>query len=392
MMYLLCKCFIVIFALAVGCGPGVAEGPIPLHTEKDGSIEDTSSQGFTCPNPIESACGDPGDLYPALIAASQIDTDARIVALARNALLLERTRSGIEEPVVWIMDFEHPEDTHERGRAELPSRPSSPIRPIGLAYNLESPFDMDLYARVAVVLLESDEGSALYEAPMRPGGTETADLVPMENGVLPTEGKLRGLTYLDEKVSGDDSAYFDRLCAFGDGIFCFDGSSWTTEIEPGSGAMFNDLGVLGVGENNYVIAVGDNGRIALDSAAGWRDMDSGTAENLMSVSVHIDRFTAVGSNGILVDGTADNAAACSVSSETLIAINRLGAEKIVGVTESGKVFTGRLDDLRGELCYQGPSLGSAIDARPHGCDSGNDNYLVITSDFLYGKIECTIPL
>ena len=57
-------------------------------------------------------------------------------------------------------------------RQKPPVRPASSMHPIGLAYNLKTPFAMD---RV-VALLSDHEKSYLYEAQISPGTETEADL------------------------------------------------------------------------------------------------------------------------------------------------------------------------------------------------------------------------
>ena len=370
--------------LACSCGPGVAEGPLPDSSDSD----DISSPLLACPEISAAPCSADSAALPVLAAATQIDDAAQMVAFARNALLLERRTAGIEEPFVWILDYLAPQDTRQHAFAELPARPSTSMRPVGLAYNLKSPFEMD---RV-VVLLSNDGESALYEAQIYPGTDTPADLLPVRNGKLPTLGVLRGLTYLRENVKGQGNVYVGRLCAFGDGIFCFDGSNWMTEMEPETGPLVNDLSVLRVGNNNWIIAVGDSGLIMIDSATGFKALPSHTEANLLRVSVHEDKFTAVGEEGVLINGTAGETVACTASSETLVAINRGGEDDLKGVSASGKIFEILLENRTGAFCFTGQNVGSAIDARFGGCGASSDNYLVLTSDFLYGETDCVTPL
>lgn len=380
-----------LMALVIGCGPGVAEGPLPLDTGQDipsdGVSSDTDIQEFICPTPLAEPCAQEQSPLPKILDASEIDPSARLVAFTRDALLLQQGPSGSEAPIVWILDFGSPLDTRQHARAELPKPSVTSVRPVGLVYNLKPPFAMDM----TVVLVEQSGKFILYGAHLEPGEGATADLLPLENGLVPGSGDFRGVSYLREKTQGPEGDYVNRICVFGDGIFCFDGSHWTVEIEPSGDRRFNDLGILRVGEGKGILAVGDGGLILVDTAAGWRELGSTTVEDLLKVSVNDNQFTAVGTNGALVHGTAEKSTACTVAEETIVSVSRFGERKIIGITTSGNVFTGELDALAETLCFTGRRVAYPIDARLNGCGSLL-NYMVLTSSSLYGEQDCTTPI
>jgi hypothetical protein len=384
---------LLLLLLALSCGPGVGEG-FPEKDAGDGLDTDADSDSDTdtdtstsiqewhdCPSEIDSDCevGQPG-LEP-LLAADEIGPEISFVAMGRNALLAARTIDTVVEPLIVWMDFDEYEGIDSLGLATLPTPPLTSIDPLAIAGDL----DQDVFGFEAMALVEEDDGPTLLGSNVQLA--ETGDLVPVPNGDVPTTAELRGLVYVQQKVPQQDPQY-NLVCAYGDGIFCFDGAEWTTELPAGIGGPINDVGMLQVDERRMLV-VGDGGFLARDSASGWIELVSGTASDLLALSVDDEHFLAAGRDGAHVWGSAAETWSCPVGNGTAVTLSGVPDEGVSCVLDSGPItyWTFGLDEYGPKLCDTGAELSGVLDSRIVGCDASL-NLFLLTAQGLFGGHEC----
>jgi hypothetical protein len=285
---------------------------------------DTDTAGF-CPEPIAETCTDgPADL-PVLLHASDLGEDVRFVALGYGALLAIRESAAgdavvlfaspvgiLDDPFQWILA--------NGGTAELSVADAGAVEAVGAVNRPGGDFDFDQVALVCI-----DGVCALYGADIPVGGS--ADLVPIDNGTVPCTGEVRGLW---SSTSG-------ILCAYGSGICCFDGSSWSTVVEPWEGApTLNHMP-----RNHWLrIAVGDKGRVAREASPDWLDSSDPGYPDLLTVAVDQSAALPAGEGGVLFN-PEQMANPCVVADEDIVNLSAFpqlesdDSEELRGVTASG---------------------------------------------------------
>ncbi len=188
----------------------------------------------------------------------------------------------------------------------------------------------------------------------------------------------------------------DDIFVVGDGMVQFGLYGWRTRVAPGSGEPFNALdGRPTSGDDPFVVAVGDGGRIVTVVNRVVTEVYSGIEEDLLDVAVldissphHQGEYWAVGRQGHLVIGSETNQLICKVTDDAIINVdyfldvNMMNASiYIVLVTESGNVFT-LAPDFK-TLCQSTPLPEVPLDVRFLVCaDSPNPSYLI--ENGLYG--------
>jgi predicted small lipoprotein YifL len=364
-----------------GCGPGVGEGPIrtppPDDTADSGTDSDSDSDSDadsgtaapTCPEfpPVE--CPDDELDPPALLLeASAVGPNLELVDLDNDALLARReTDAGVTSIVVAAqLDAEEEALPLVLGVAELAFDDGGPATPVALATRLAAPFDDG--GTNAVILVEASGAYALYGSTAAPG--EDGVITALPNGGVPTTGEARGLVYLRNKVDGDlaELPEMNRVCAFGDGLFCFDGADWLEEIPAGAGAPLSAVTVLDDGLEGQTVAVGDGGRIAVKTGGAWQELDLGDDADLAAASAHPGRFTAAG-DGLLVDGDADGQLVCAEGGGSFVSLNwsidlaEPGASYFIALSATGEILRGSVGEGAGELCDTGHGVPGAKKGR-----------------------------
>jgi hypothetical protein len=370
-----------------GCGPGVGEGPRPLPPPADGPVLDSSREAGvdasakadaysnaaeTTVAPISPpySCIAPEAIISTVYRASQLGSTVRLITMGENTLLAEKTVNDIVEPLLVFMDWGSADASAvEKGRATLSQTPLASLQPIGVvnrrdgAFGVEWPFDYD-----AFVLARGPAGNALYGANLPTDGL--SELVLVADSQVPADVELRGLVYLPDKmVAVDDSiasdARFKRLCLFGDGLYClsYDGSVWSrkVEVEAASGSPFNSVAVWNNGEGWFLVAVGDQGRIAkvsMETQSTVQELTVDTSSNILTISSSGTRLAAAGENGtvVYIDGRTDESTVCNLFDQTIVSFKWWGA-RLRGIERNGELFEVTFGGCR--ACAYGISVGSA---------------------------------
>ncbi len=400
-------------ALVAACGPGVAEGPLPPPPSPDASRDadradapasrdsgtdgqrgadagpaasdsgpagpDSSAEPAWVP---EDSCHDAAGEVTVVFSADRLGEDVRLVTMGASTILAEQTVDTIIEPVVVFLDAQG----YEVGQARLAEPPEASVRAIGIANRRDAPLGETWpYAHEAMALLRGDSGNAFYGANRASEGV--AELMPIEDSQLPSEPELRGLIYLAHKLAEGvpEQSLLHRICAFGDGVFCFsfDGSSWsrTDIVEPGTGALFNSLTILEIEDEWLMLAVGDQGRLVSATLGPegdqglWQELSSGTSENLLTITASGRQWAAAGEQGVVVhvDISTDARTLCNVTDQAIVSLKWWG-DALRGVDRGGGLFGLPFGEC--EPCIYGVNLGSALYARLSGIDG---DFLVLNS-------------
>jgi hypothetical protein len=339
-------------------------------TDTDTDTESDTDEDAGCPSLLEEACEvDAGAEMEVYVSADDLGV-SRFVDLADLALLAETPWGGtaLFVPNNYVPDGENPQ------WEAVDVSAATAMQPVALADGYVVPDS----AWVALLCEGDNRTCSFWQA------SETT-LTKMENGDVPTEGELRGATSLFEYSGGTPTT----LCAFGDGLYCFDGTTWTTEIEAGTAPLFNDFhcSMNDLGDYDRCVAVGDGGRRAIRASAAeeWVDGFADTCENLLSLSAMTS--VAGGSGGILYGLSAYDVACSAVvglSGEYDVDPDT-GTVQLAAVTRSGIVFYTRYDPTSGVFssleCGGVVASGGALAVQRQFCGI-MPNLLVLTKSAL----------
>jgi hypothetical protein len=386
------SCWIAFGLLAlIGCGPGVGEGPLPASRPSDGAVLDGAAEaGSDASGKTDAsraaddtmdaslvssyACVSPEAEAYTLFSASQIGNGVQLVTMGENTLLAEKSVDGVVEPLLVFLDLGSSDArATERGRATLAQKPAASLQPIGVVNRRDGPLGSAWpFSFYALVLVRGQNGNALYGANLPTNGS--SELILIADSEIPINARLRGLVYLPDKMVEVESqvtseARFERLCLFGDGLYClsYDGAAWnqTTEIEAASGSLFNSVAVWNDGQAWLLIAVGDEGRVAkvsLDDRDTSREISVDTTSNLLTVSVSDTRLAIGGENGtvVYVDRSTDTPKICNLSAQPIVSLKWWGS-RLRGIERNGELFEVPFGGC--QACAYGISVDSALYGR-----------------------------
>ena len=257
-----------------------------------------------------------------------------ITTLGTPSLLLAERITGEEtDPIVFVLDMEN--DTYDEPvnsfsevgllepEAETP-RPRGVIWANNCQLSLQGTGNIcqvKVLDRVAVLMMCSTIGCTLYGLE----GTHEVPtgLAPIPGGEVPVEDPV-GIYWIAHQEPYN--VEYDLVCVHGEGISCFDGTSWSLEIAPGTYPPIHavDIWYDPIEETTNTLAAGAEGILLLNTGGGWEELDSGTDTDLTHVSWfdphHIsflyipDRdFVATGSGTAVLGSLESDPIACEVS-------------------------------------------------------------------------------
>jgi len=346
-------------------------------TDADSDTDsDTDTDGGWCGDGLDGDCPEGwGELTP-LLEASSLEGEVRFSALSEigRAILAERTTGDVTTPLVIVGDSLF----GDVGLADPELPPAEPLTPVAISATESALLPLH------VALLCSETACALWGTDVEHG--ETGLLSPVAGGEVPSSmSEARGLT----RIPGD----ITQLCVFGDGIACFDGETWTTEVEPGSGPPFNDVELVGYDDRPF--AVGDEGRILRRTETGWVAEESGTDEALVGVaSGWGDVLAIVGAEGTLIVGTSEPSTwqSCLASDTPMLGLAWTVTDSPITnwlelLTTAGTVL--RVDEDGDTCAVAGDLLGTPV-AITGGAAGTCWDTRALTEQALYHKIvDCT---
>jgi hypothetical protein len=330
-----------------------------------------------CPAPIADMCppdanvigGGPFVTLPVMLRASELGTGVTLVNVAPGPLVLaERADASGRTIVLRRMDGgSSPAD----GELALPS--TSTMHAVAAA---EAGTDSSATALPRFVVLACDGAAcALFGADLVFGETTVLDALP--GGTVPGSPELRGLWWETGPA----------VCAYGDGVRCFDGLTWSSPI---SSDPSRPLLVDAATCRETTTMVGGEGRVATSGWPTWTDEPGRSHPDLLAVACSERDLLCAGADGVVLE---DCWRSCRVADE---AIAFLGSTwmglgwSLVGATASGRVFIGeRPYGSSARFCYTGAVVGPFIAAAAADCGI-NFNLLLVTADTLYGTDGCAV--
>ncbi len=369
----------------------------------DSDVEEVD--GPTCPFPPDESC-EPSIRLEPLLTAEEVAEDVRFIAFGDHALLIEYDGGYGRQP--WLVLYNLAEEVFCLHGIPLGS-PTSPPRAVGLVSMIREFGHDRLYGYSSVggyvvfVLVHDGSGYSLLGVE---GDTDSPlDAVAVHVTDVPAVEELRGIALFANELTFDSA----EVCAFGDGVFCFDGDLWTTRVEPGMGPLFNDAHRLALSSpNRWLLLVGDEGRIVDLHLAGWSEREPPVTDDLISVNMASDPYTwaAASSSGTMVFGDQHVAFPCDFLNERIVGVSFDSCYRmdhdipgtpplcLAGVTESGWVFSSEMDvgfpsEGRAPSCLARRVSGTVLQGDRHWCGQ-RFNLFVLTEDTLYGDDRCFV--
>ncbi len=380
-------------AFAFGCGPGVAEGPVtdvgrdggrtgdtgtedgidtrtaPPHDTGTTDTGTTDTEGADAGADTGDGCGEEIFEDAVVFESNGLQPGARFVDMSSECLLLrQETIDGVRTTVVFT-------DPWEPGHIGATAEWTSPLEPVALTCHPEN--------WEAAVLFRTAAGNVLYQ--MDGYGGDPALLA----GEATFGGRsLTGIRRFMRTANGG----VNRICAFGQGIFCADSAAgwtaWTETLPHVAGRYINDMGLLSIADAWSLVAVGSGGMILVEGAGGWQPVDSGTAEELLAVGTMGDTFTAAGRNGIFVHGTVDGPRRYTFFSEDVVSLYWWSDQFLKGVTAAGTVFEGTIRGGELSLCLTSVTLDEPVFTSVLLVCGDAENYLIMTDSLVLGAYDC----
>lgn len=321
-------------SLAIAC---THEHGIPYVESDSGTDADSDSDAdagvdagpdWACPPPATAICGE-SKAYDLWIGAEALGAGYVFVdARGAGVLLAERPDgSGGTEPVLVTRTpgVSQGEGLGGHALVTLAAPPSEPLRAVDLVAATEV-FDPD-YGFIpaesalgypAVTLLCSDSGCALYA--MIIDTIDAAHLAPIPGGEVPI-AEANGLVHL--AADSFEEAPDDPICAFGNGIACFDGTVWTEMLAPGGPIL---LAATAFPEEDSwsprLLASGASCRLVRQGADGFAEIPLGCDVDLRTVSADYEIFAA-GGDGILVLGFPEETLECPTAGNDIALLRAL---------------------------------------------------------------------
>jgi hypothetical protein len=215
-----------------------------------------------------------------LFASANIANDARFVAIADQVILAER--GADTQPVVY----------RQRVSALLEFATTQLSHPKAVAITGDS--------EITFSLLCDDARCEVFEL-----GSGDSDQPERVASIDAKTGALTGIVH-----GGCTTNHYD-FCVFGDGLFCFDGKDWTTEIDTSTHGRILAAAVdRDTGTCPGLLVAGEHGMLQRYHA-GWQAIDTGTAADLTTLSAFSGRFSAAG-EGVLIEGDPYGFLACKL--------------------------------------------------------------------------------
>jgi len=313
-----------LFAIACDDDPGSADADSDSDSDGDSDSDtDTDADAggeWACPGLVISICNDEGWPGPFIRWGGAADFGEGYTFVdveRRDAFLAERPDvDGGTEPVLvarsWNQSFE--DVPGEYLLVTLGEEPPEPLHPVALVsssglYLTEWGFTPEgtvlAQGYPAVALLCGDSGCALYA--VIEDSIDAAHLELIPNGEVPFVD-ARGMVPLTWKEFGPETT--DPLCVFGDGIACFDGTDWTTVLEPG-GPTLLAAATYWQDESTFLMASGASCRLVRQTLDGFEEIPLDCDVDLKTVHSEGELFAA-GGDGILVLGFPEQTLECSL--------------------------------------------------------------------------------
>ena len=359
----------------------------------DGTDGGDTDGEWQCPAPIAQTCPDGvGEEFPLLFDAAQFGEGTRFIDLAPWSVLAERdTSEGRTISVITCASADgwgiYPCDASSAQVATIEVAVDSGLHAVALA---TGDYYMEDWALSHLAVLCDDDSCALYGANLC---SETPDsaLTAVAGGELPAVSTVKGLWWRD------------TACAYGDGIHCFDGSSWSSPQEADAEhPLFNDMTTFRFqGASDVAVAVGDEGRIAYSGFPDWNGYWGAASPDWLAVVAYDDGYVIAGEDGAFAAMDDTWHEGCTIADEDIVDLvhDQIGGEfassrAALGLTASGRVFVEVTPEdwdvpFMESSCFTGQTLGSNPKAGITVCGD-SINVLLMDETALYGTLACTV--
>lgn len=179
-------------------------------------------------------------------------------------------------------------------------------------------------------------------------------------------------------------AYVDRrLWIAGDGVRTLEGTDWSVGIE---GGHFQAISGDTLTDGTTVVAVGDDGLVAIRAHDVWSTTHLPTSDRLVAVAVAGFDITIASETGALFFGTRSGFVACtgpSLGARSIDVSRMPGARRWFGATNDGATFE---LDAAGAAC-RGEPLPGQLGAREYWCGI-SQNVWRFTASTVIGSNGC----
>ena len=392
------------FAICGACGPGLIDDSVstdmavpsfpesssdPLVLHDITPDTDSVNTEEICPGEITSKCEDNVHLFTPpkhqLIATEWLDSPARFTHFVKD-VILGHFDDAANSPFAIQLDFEdlpyllafNDVPPLLESIMTLPDNDSPDNQWIGVVSHSSPIFDSSCF--YVGILRQGDT----YLPVGIPQGEDDEPLVRTDWPALETTATLTGAVYLASKTGRSDAS-LNAMCLFGDGLFCFDGDSWTTELHPGDTPEIVAVAVSMIGGEAIVHAVCENGTLFTQIDNRWYTYVMTDAPELASASVNEESgLLTVGGIGVLARGDARYMmAACAPPINIMDFRYFRESPEFVALDENGDLYSGEFDATASpSIC--GP-LYSLEDARA--LLSVGPNLYVLTESGLFATTD-----
>ncbi|MCK9463739.1 MAG: hypothetical protein M0R80_29315 [Proteobacteria bacterium] len=339
--------------------------------EESDSDSDThdSTWSWNCPDVPDSGALDPCDYtivpgqFNPLVTAGELDGGITFVtSLGTPSLILaERSLEDDVTPFVVVLSFGDDDDAPpEVAEVGLLSPPDEPLRARGTVAaefcycDMAEGFDVIGYRGVG--LLCGDSGCALYGVLEEEG--VPAGLLPIPGGEVPLAEPV-GLYWL---LAAEDTPVFGEVCAYGDGIACFDGAVWSTVEAAGTSLIRASDLLEGTNAFNDAVLVADDGQLYWESDVGDGMASVGPDVSPLSVSWFptypespMSHFIVGGDEVVVLGGGGGEAVACAFPGDAF--------PVVLGHVRWATLFEGDCDFLVATLFNQAGDVFGILQAK-----------------------------
>jgi hypothetical protein len=330
--------------------------------------------------------------YVPFASATDFGDGLEFVSVAGDppVYLAARTSGGGAEPVVVVADMLSEAFVAIEPAAPLPGDPR-PVDIVSVHARFDAGTGLDVgdevfgYGIVAL-LCEPAGACALYGVPAV-HGMDTPVFEPIASGEVP----LPDARVLLATVTDPWDTSIARVCALGDGVACFDGSSWTVEIQPDGALLLGADGRFPVpGSAELLFAAGEGGRVLVEGTDEWVAPTAVTATDLVSASASYGLLAAGGDGVLLLADETLEFLACPFGDGPLVLllIGTQGSDPEVTIfTASGRVIETWFGTQGAESCaYDDPLDGEALALTTYSVPDAYET-IVVTRDTAYRRGE-----
>ncbi|MBN2718293.1 MAG: hypothetical protein JXX14_20785, partial [Deltaproteobacteria bacterium] len=383
----------ILSVVALGCGPGLLDDSLLTGTAKqvDKDSEsilipeglpdsDSSPMPKICPGEITASC-DNSHLYASphvLLASTEwLDAPAGFTHLELD-VILGHYGDDNGTPFAIQLNFAqmmYPDDFDDLGAVMTFDSSDSNAEWIG-AVSASQPLFDSTYRFLGVL-----KSGNKYQLIGIPRYIDSTRLIYLDMPVLQTDALLAGVAFPAGKTNLKDAS-LNIICVFGEGVFCFDGQKWTTELAPDDERHIVSMEVSEFQGHPVLYAVDEDGAIYTRLENSWSRLVIEDAPLLTTSGTNESSgLLTVAGDGILAHGDGNHLMfACDVSLDIAAFQYYRDSPEFLLFTRDGDLYSGEFDATDEPfICGPRYHIDDVIGFRPYGM-----NYYVLTPDSLWG--------